>query len=695
MNLSNYPILRGLVPYIAGVFLACSFHSLSFNFLKIFLLILVSLFALCLFLCYFFPSLQRSASVVFFFFFLSVGFVSAEDKILSVSVFGGEKQRFFSEKVVARVLDPPLKREKSVRVLAKIYPYSIPETQTCALLYLENDAAASSVSRGDVLLLSAKLRPPAPPKNPDAFDYRKYLLRRGVALTAYADHRSWIFLERSSRWSPLDAASSLQSKFSDLFAANGLTGPEYAVITALLLGNDDTMDADLKAGYAAAGVSHVLCVSGMHVGIIFMILNFLLKPLDYSRRLKFLKSLLLIGTVWFYAAITGLAPSVQRSATMFTFMTVGGMLRRNVNVFHSLFASMFVLLLFNPLLLFEIGFEMSYLAVFGIVIFQPKFSLLYSPKTCVGRYFWELVCVSLAAQLATFPLSVFYFGQFPNYFLLSNLSVMSLSFVVIVTGVALLVVSWWPVVAGAVGWLLTREIRLMNGIISFIHSLPYSVTDHLSFSLLQTLLIYGIITLVFIFFVKNIKVMKYFILSLIIALSLTFSLKTIHRFSCHEITFYSIEKRTVVGVNQQGQGVLLLDSAAWASFDWYDFNVKNHEYRQGIRNQFISIDSSFCEGQMYLKNHFLQFGNKTVYILSQRTWLYPESPPVLVDYLFVQDNAKISLHRLLKTFEIKQVIIGSAVSSYREKHWVDSCEARGIPVYSLRENGYLTLKSDI
>ena len=695
MNLSKYPVLRGLVPYIAGVFLACYLPPLKFNCLIILFLTACFFLLLYFLLCLFFRFLQNFAVMIFLSLFFFAGFFFANVKNLSLSVLGVEKQVLFSEKITARIVSVPIKKEKTVRILAEIFPQAHPDLHTRAFLYIHNDSAARCLTRGDLLLFSSELHPPDPPKNPDAFDYRNYLLRKGITLTAYIDSHSWLLLEHSSRLSLMSLATDLRSHFSDLFAANGLTGPEYSVITAILLGDDETMAADLKASYSIAGVSHILCVSGMHVGIIFMILNFLLKPLDYSRKLRVLKSLILIGAVWFYAILTGLAPSVQRSATMFSFMTVGGMLRRNVNVFHSLFSSMFVLLLINPFLIFEIGFEMSYLAVFGIVIFQPRLAALWEPKTRIGRYFWELICVSVAAQLSTFPLSLFYFGQFPNYFLLSNLSVMSLSFVVIVTGVVLLVVSWWPVVAKGVGWLLTHEIRLMNGIISFINMLPGSVTDHLSLTLLQTMLIYGIISLLFLFLVKKSKVLKYCFLSLTIVLLLTFSFNKIQRLSCQEITFYSIEKKTVVGVNQQGMGHLLLDSTAWASSDWYDFNVKNHEYRQGIHSQFVSIDSNLCSGRLYLKNHFLYFGDKTIYFLSQRNWIYPESCPLSVDYIFVQDNAKISLSRLLKTFETKQIIIGSAVSSYYEKRWKDSCEVRNIPVYSLRENGYLTLKSDI
>ena len=695
MKLIKYPILRGLVPYIFGI-LAASYHSvLPFNLL---IVIVSSLFGstLVFFVSSKFYQCYRDIGLLAFFvlFFLS-GFVQTNIKNYSFSCFISQEQGIFSGKQVAQILENPVKKGKTVQVIAKIKNSSTTSFTPKAMLYLKADAASNSLSRGDLLLIDAELLPPAALKNPDAFDYPSFLSRKGISLTAYLDCHSWTLLEHRKGFSLSAFAAAVQSRFSELFAANGLSGAEYSVITAVLLGNDDTMDRDLKSGYAAAGVSHILCVSGMHVGIIYMILNFLLKPLEYSRRLRFVKALLLIMSVWFYAAITGLAPSVQRSATMFTFVTFGGMLRRNVDIFHSLFASMLLLLFINPLLFFEIGFQMSYLAVFGIVIFQPRLASLFQPKTKVGTYLWELICVSVAAQLATFPLSIYYFGQFPNYFLLSNLSVMSLSFVVIVTGVVLLALSWWPTLAGAVGWLLTREIRLMNGIIHFIRNLPGSVTDQIYFSLPQTLLIYGIIVLFFLFLVKKIKLLKYCSLSMTIVLLITFTLRLFQQQNQEEITFYAIDRKTVVGVNQGVSGTLLLDSAALASTDWYDFSVKNHERRMGIESRMASLDSTVLEGSFALFHNFLTFNDKTIYFLSKQTRLYPHSPPLPVDYLYVKDNSRIPFYKLLKTFDMKQVVIGSGVSPYYEKNWCDSCAAHCIPVYSLRENGYLTLKTDI
>ena len=695
MKFAKYPILRGLVPYISGILLASYLSISSFNLLIIIISFSISGIILFLILCNFFQILRRISMLLFFVLFFLSGFVLTNIKNYSPSHFLCQEHVHFSGKQVAQIVENPVKKGKNVRLIVNIKNQACPTFTPKAMLYLKKDSSSLSLSRGDFLLFDATLLFPDAPKNPDAFDFQAFLFRNGITLTAYLESHSWILLDQPRDFSPLAVASAAQSRFSELFAANGLAGPEYSVITAVLLGNDDTMDSNLKSDYAAAGVTHILCVSGMHVGIIYMILSFLLKPLDYSRPLRFLKSLLLILVIWSYAAITGLAPSVQRSATMFTFVTVGGLMRRPVDIFHSLFASMFLLLLINPLLIFEIGFQMSYLAVFGIVIFQPRLVAFYATKTRIGKYFWELICVSVAAQLATFPLSIYYFGQFPNYFLLSNLSVMSLSFVVIVTGVALLVLSWWPAVAGAVGWLLTREIRLMNGIILFIRNLPFSITDQIYFTLPQTLLIYGTIVVCFLYFVNKSKLLKYCSLSLACVVLFTFSIRLLQRQNQNEIIFYSIDKKTVVGVNHGVSGTLLLDSAALASTDWYDFHVKSHERRLGIQSQMAGLDSTLSDGVFFLSRNFLSFNGKTVYFLSKQTRLYPHSPPVPVDYLFVQDNCKIPFYKLLQTFDVKQVIVGNGATTYYEKRWSDSCAVHQIPVYSLRERGYLTIKPDI
>ena len=532
----------------------------------------------------------------------------------------------------------------------------------------------------------------SPPKNPYAFDNQKYMRRKSIFFTAYANDNQWHYLSHRTIHPLRTAAAKVQQHFSALFAQNGLQGDEYSIITAVLLGNDDTMEPELKAHFASAGVSHILCVSGMHVGIIFMIINFLLKPLDAFPRLRILKAVLLILVIWTYAHITGLAPSVRRAATMFTFVTIGSLLRRPVTIYHSLFASMFILLLINPLLFFEIGFQMSYLAVFGIVILQPPLTRLLTPKYKVINYFWELATVSVAAQLATFPLSLFYFGQFPNYFLLANLSVISLSFAIVMTGIVLLALSWLPPLSHLIGLLLTYEIRLLNTIVTGIESLPGSVTENIAVNLPQMLLIYGIIFSIFVYFKQQKFFYKYLILSMVLLLSVSKFAEKIISKNQHEMTFYSMEKMTAVECNFGTRGVLLLDSAAQANSTAYDFNIKNHVRKQHIENEVISLDTNSYSCQTMAKQGtFLRFDTLTVFFLSGRDWLYPMHAPLEVDVLCLRHNPRIPMYKLLQTIHCRTLLIDGTNSLYYEQRWIDSCRSYQIPCHSTRREGYFSL----
>lgn len=692
MTLSNYPILRLLFPLICGICLAYSNHYCIHNYLILFVLtfsLLLLGLLLRLLLPRFLPPLHSAFVMIAM---LLVAALITSYKFSPPSLPLNQKMVENSGFFAVKILEKPIQKEKSVRLLVSLErdQFNHP-LKSNATLYLKKSSQSQKLIPGDVILIYAKLSPILPPKNPNAFDNQNYMKRRSVFFTGYS--AQWILLAHQ-RVNPLSqCASNLQTYFSKTFNNNGLTGNEYAVITAVLLGNNESMEPELKAHYASAGVSHILCVSGMHVGIIFMIINFLLSPLDHFPKLRYLKALLLFSSIWFYANITGLAPSVKRAATMFTFVLIGQALSRNVNVFHSLFASMFILLSISPLLLFEIGFQMSYLAVFGIVIFQPKISALFHPKTKLGNYFWELAAVSIAAQLSTFPLSIYYFGQFPNYFLLANLSVISLSFVVVVTGVILLSFSWFPLLSKTIGWLLSTEIKLLNAIVSGIESLPGSVTQNICVNFPQMLLFYGIIISLFLFITKRNIFYKYLTLSSLLILSSSFCYSKIQTSNLHEVTFYAVDKMSAIGLNDGGAGIVLEDSAALHNPFCYDFNIKNHARMNRIDNQCFSMDSLFISQNHIAKiGPFIQIGDATVFLLSSRDYLYPPATPMRIEVLCLQNNPRIPMKKLLQTFDCEQIIIDGSNSSYSEQRWIDSCKVYQIPCHSLRRDGYFSLQ---
>lgn len=236
-------------------------------------------------------------------------------------------------------------------------------------------------------------------------------------------------------------------------AGLGIEGDEYSVAAAILLGYDDELPPELRQNYVTAGSMHVLCVSGLHVGIIFLVFSTILSFLDkYGAVFKILKFCILLLIMWTYAFIAGLAPSILRATIMISFIVIGKIIKRNGVIINSIAASAFVILAIEPEDLFNIGFQLSYAAVIGIVVLQrPIYNVFYIKNKILDKI-WELTSVTLAAQFATAPFTIFYFNQFPLYFWLSNLFMTPLSTVVIIGGMIMLLVSFIPYLNLATAW---------------------------------------------------------------------------------------------------------------------------------------------------------------------------------------------------------------------------------------------------
>ncbi|MBO4488952.1 MAG: ComEC family competence protein [Bacteroidales bacterium] len=571
---------------------------------------------------------------------------------------------------LVEVVEVPEPRARSVRATVQVLCGARGSSfREKALLYLAPDTA-HPVHYGDLLLVHTQLKAVEAPQNPDMFDYRQYLHKRGIALTGYVAQGGALCLHHRTP-DPLRALSQqMQDRLAALFRQSGMQGREYEIITAVLLGAGGTLDPELRQSYAAAGVSHILCVSGMHVGVIFMILNFLMKPMELARQTRALKASLLILSIWLYACITGLSPSVIRSATMFSFVTIGGLVHRNTNIFHSLIASLFILLVVNPLLLLEVGFQLSYLAVFGIVLFQPLITSLYHPKTKIGRYLFELLSVSIAAQLGTFPISIFYFGQFPNYFILSNLSVITLSSVVIITGIVLLATSFLPFLVKGVAFILTGEIRLMNDIIGFVEQLPHSVTTDIDYHVLQVLFLYVSIFGFYLLMVRKRKHWLWITMSAFTLFSGCFAVKKIMLANSDEMTVYQIRGVRAVGLRDGDECVFFSDSIQNRQSPVFDYHIGNHYRRQHARYRFVDIDTSYYGGNFVCKKgRFLCFKGEKYLLLKKNDRIFPTSPPLEVDGIILQCNPRQRPEEVARGVRYQTVLVDGTVTPYYRKRW--------------------------
>ena len=584
---------------------------------------------------------------------------------------------------IVRVASDPVPRERSVKVEAEVVQTSENKpVNEKVLFFLQQSEEAAKLCYGDLLLVHATLSPIEPPHNPDAFDNQLYLRRRGIHYSGFVRDDAWerVGNHPANRLKLL--AQNARNRLTDIYISTGMSGDELDVLKAILLGDDDTLDPDLRASYSSAGVSHILCVSGMHVGVIFMIINFLLKPLDLSRYSRILKTVLVLTVIWLYAHITGLAPSVTRSATMFTFVAFGQHLQRNMNVFHSLFASLFILLIINPLLLFEVGFQLSYLAVAGIVLFQPKLASVYHCRTKIGHYFWELLTVSVAAQLGTAPISIYYFAQFPNYFMLSNLSVIALSFVVILSGVALLPISFFPLIPKYLSWLLTWEIRIMNRIIVFVEKLPCSVTEDIDFHIVQVVLLYGVIGCICYLLYHRSRSVFWVANALFTIFCCSFTVKKLILDRETDFTAYHIRKCSVLEFSAHGQTVWLSDSLFGPDDNLYRYNIQNHARRHHLHGATVPLDTiSYDTPFLCKRGNLIRFDGKNYFILTKSQKTVPKIPSrqLSVDCLLLHQNPRLKPEELEATLPFKSVVADGSNTPFYIDRWRVFCTERGIP----------------
>lgn len=690
----KYPVLKIAVPFITGIILCYSgiLPPLSYRFLIITIFSILGISSLLYRLLSYFYKWIAGFSIQISFFLC--GILLTQFHFSSFPLSGDLHLLKKQSAWIFKITTPPQIGERSVKCFAEL------QKSTCnrsvneiVLLYFQRNRISECIKSGDLLLAHIRLSEIPGPRNPEEFNYRKYMKRKGVHFTGYISGNGFIHLDSVSEKSLKNIAHRIQEFFSEQFAHAGISGDEYGVITALLLGNDDMLEPSLRSKYASAGVSHILCVSGMHVGIIFMILNFALKPLRLFKRSALLRTVILLASIWFYAFVTGLGPSVQRAAAMFSFVAFGKLISRPVTVYHSLYTSLLILLLINPLLLFEAGFQLSYMAVFGIVTFQEPVRNIFRPKNRILKYFWELVTVSFTAQLGTVPLSIHYFGQFPNYFLIANLSVISLSFVIVVTGVIVLCLFFSPFLTLFTGKILSLEIKCMNAIIAFIEKLPGSVTDFLYLSVWETLFLYGIIFGSFLFFKFRKKEWYWISLFTCTLYFMTSNFRHISQIKEKTVTFYSVRKNTAIRFNTGEKSILLHTFEDLKSNGGYHFSIYNHERSTHTKSDAFFFEETIIRENMgfYKRGNYIRFQNLSFFVLSKNEKLYRGEHKIKTDYLVITGNNRMTPEKTEAIIEFDFVVLNSTLSDDYVKRWKMWCLERNIPFHSIGESGHFSL----
>ncbi len=381
-------------------------------------------------------------------------------------------------KYSARLIEVPLMRGTNVRVLAELEVadstlLSGYRRKGLAYLYFAPSVESEQLQIADVITFETILSPPANSGNPAEFDIEEYYYVKNISATAFIPNDGWV-CEKHAADNISTMALRARERIVELYRRNGFNGDRLALLSALTIGEKRDFPRKLKESYSVAGASHVLALSGLHLGIFYMLLSFLIPYRGRQRLLIILRELAVISILWGFAFVAGLSPSVVRAAILFSLMSIARCLARDVSSISSLAFAALVMLVFDPHMLFDVSFQLSFSAVLAILTLQPPVRnlLRVADYGVVGRYVADILILSLVAQVGTLPLVWYHFGVFPLYFLLTNVIVVPLAFVVMLLAVLLWALSSVNLLSQPIAWLLDAVVSFMNNVVSWVSSLP-------------------------------------------------------------------------------------------------------------------------------------------------------------------------------------------------------------------------------
>ncbi len=433
-------------------------------------------------------------------FLISIGFTCFGFCITAQTIFDAETdgvQLPYCDTYEATVESPAMRKTKTVAFRLNLCNCRIGESQTSVhrigvLAYIPPDSLTALIETGDTLLFSGRLQEPDPALNPGSFDYGAYLKKQGISATIYLGN-GYSRTSGSERENPKYWFKSIQQGAIAIFRDLGISGDELGVASALILGERNLLESQVRDAFSEAGVVHILAVSGLHVGLLFVVISWIIQRVLPQDRRALIRALLAISFLWIYAGITGFSPSVLRAATMFSFIAIGRTRGSSTSIYNMMAASAMILVIIEPNLLVEVGFQLSYLAVLGILVLHKPIYSLCSFRPWLLDKAWSLLVVSFTAQLATFPLTTYYFGQFPTYFLLANLVVIPVATGILYVGLTLLLLHWIPFLSAALAWVFAVLLKTLLFFVAQTTVLPGSRITDLYLDKTMVILLYVLI----------------------------------------------------------------------------------------------------------------------------------------------------------------------------------------------------------
>lgn len=581
------------------------------------------------------------------------------------------------------------------------HPDSLFPVKGNVMLLIDSMPEDAPIRYGDRMGIKAVFRPTEGPKNPDAFNYARYLHFQNIHYQAFVKSNSMIRLGSGYGHPVWRGAFACREKLLNLLQRHFPTQSEYGVASALLVGYKNDISEELKTAYAETGSMHALAVSGTHVGMLYMGLMFLIQRLPLrGRRGLLAESLLILIAIWAFTFLTGATASVLRASVMFSIYLIGQTFNRSASIWNVMGASAMLLLLYNPWFLFDAGFQLSYCAVGGIVFFYPELYRL-SPVLKKG---WrdealKVLLIGVAAQLGTLPLSLYYFHQFPMYFWLAGWIVV-LGGAIFMWGGAVLVVldALCRPLAAWLGKLLYGLVWAMNWCIEGIQQLPACVIGGIWIADWVVPVLYGCLILLGMVFVTKRAVWLLYFLGVMAGLGLYRNVSLLgEKDDQKRMVIYAINKGSLMDFFS-GRDVVSISGGNTTDKN-VRFAAQTHRWTSGMRfdAQTVQwpIDTFRQVGSLMIQRPIIEFYHRKMALVDTSSWIenYPTSQlPIHVDVLVLSNNPKVNIADCRRVFDFETLVMDGSNSWKNARRWTKECTENGWKYHDVRQQGYWEMR---
>ncbi|MET3025073.1 ComEC/Rec2 family competence protein [Flavobacterium sp. UW10123] len=542
------------------------------------------------------------------------------------------------------------------------------------IVNVQKDSIQNRLIIGNSIKLETVLQQNKPNKNPNQFDYSRYLADKQIYAQIYCQKKE-ILVNKTIQKDIWYYCAKLHSRIISNLEKSKFNNAEMNVALALILGQQQEISQDIIQDYQYSGATHVLSVSGLHVGFIMLFIAFILKPIPNTKKGSFIKLASILISLAGFAIISGLSPSVLRSVVMFSFVAIGNHLRRNGNIYHTLLVSILLILLFEPYFLFDVGFQLSYIALFFILWLHPILKNIYKPKHKITVYIWEALTVSFAAQIGTLPLCLYYFHQFPGLFFVTNIIILPVLSFIMIAGIVVMIVAIFTSPPLFMTMIFEKSIYLLNLMIHAVASVDSFVIRDISFNYYH-LWAFSLFIIGTIIWVKKPSFNKLtLVLGSVILVQLAFILTKIETENKEELIVYNEKNNTIIS-ERFGKNIML-----------FTRNTADKSIKRRNINSYLVGNSVTLSKIKEIKN--VLYFKKTKILIIDSTKTFPEK--IKPDILILTQTSKINLDRVLENIHPKVVIADGSNSNSIQKYWKKSCLKKNIPFHSTKEKGYYQL----